>query len=609
MRSRTKMLLQIILIAVVVAGANCVTATRSLPSGPWTSLSIWDWTNPSHWSGAVVSPWLGATAGGSNPPGYSCPKSDGWELYARRLYPGDEGIYASTDPSLTGALYFALYNKFTGILRVFSYRASGCDDYKKYLGSVTIQDDQKNIVTGNHFNQGSEDDLGHSRTMNDAPREGKRVFSSADASIGPWQSFDFQMNYEPTTMSRRYLNFNIDGLYDQNISLSGNLWGDIITPGSSPNSSWSGFMDNLISSSASQGVKYVSGEANSWGSASAFKICGSISKGRSALCDAGLMTGMVSLLIGEAIAPGLGSLIAAAGITGSSTPTYSVSKLDAKITLNGVIETQKSLAGLGFRIGLTNNQFESYSQTQGALDVPYYVSSRTTKGLPVPPLGILNVLSKPKVYAQCEWVPSNYFALSYRGYSVGSSDLINIDQYSKHVFRVEDMVSAGKIIVNPHSGYQIKRVTYAIQENTWLSANYGNMYQGGSLYNMQLMTSKFSPGGANDIIIDVGGGAAPPINRVSDAGNWISPSNIPTGYDQKALIEVSVLIELFNPTENRDYIAVWTFKDPPFEYVPKYSAFVSPRGRALNSASWGSILAPASISGTRKFVKMVSLED
>ncbi len=227
----------------------------------------------------VYMPWSGQS-GSYIDPGLmqDYHQVDGWNLVYDTFGPT---VIPTIQNQPAGGLYFALYNRFKGLLRFYLYIPSG------YFGSSTDIIHSLSVISKN--NTGSKmlnfegTDL-TTATQNN-PVVSKTNNNGVNAS-GGWYAMQYELAYDPTFASSQYSNlsfgWNLSTNSISNISLSGTqqgtITGDITTPASGFN--WQGALSNLIPIAAEVVSIGASGFSNTQpaplGSAAAGGLAGNI---------------------------------------------------------------------------------------------------------------------------------------------------------------------------------------------------------------------------------------------------------------------------------------------------------------------------------------------
>jgi hypothetical protein len=211
-----------------------------------------DWDNPSTTtmpvaanSPVVYVPWR-SNGGTPLDPGIvdDYHKSDGWELVYNSFAPdnfptaGTAGVMATSSGQPAGGLYFALYNRYRGILRYYLYIPPGLfgssTQISHGLGIYTTGNTSKMLnFEGVDIVDPSNNSTGFTKTNKD----GVSV-------TGGWYAMQYQLAYDPAFANTSYPNpgfswnsrsVSITQIYSEGVEI-GSLKGTIVTP--KPDFNW-----------------------------------------------------------------------------------------------------------------------------------------------------------------------------------------------------------------------------------------------------------------------------------------------------------------------------------------------------------------------------------
>lgn len=450
----------------------------TIPVAP-APIGTWDWTSDNSFS-TYATPWGGNTANGALGVYERDLPSEGWILYDRRLFAGDHGLSSSNIIDEAGALYFSLYNKFTGALRIFHVHSSISGITGKYA-TIKITNSGSPYSSYGFINQSMQGNLfnssgpnGYTSTQaNPAIPSTQTAYSpgqtagSADGNTAqPWWVFDFQLDYDPIGVSeRRFFYLDIRSRTTTELQLSGTLKGTISDVVNTPN--FGPVLDVGLNAIKDFGPKFLG-------------------KGITELTK--YLPGGDSLLsylnknnmdIAEPIAKGLvnAGISSATHAVGTTQSTTLASIFSADLEISGTLKTD---AYLGPQLmGVFEPILPANDPAAPA------ISKNQTNNAGLISLGLVSYTRAPKV-----WVYSGGNTLtSERGvFGNGSGNLI--PALGNHEFKIEDPWCSGLIRVNPASGNRIMDVTTAISETNWSYATNG--YLGLIFWDLEKKTSDFS---------------------------------------------------------------------------------------------------------------------
>lgn len=167
----------------------------------------WDWREDESfkdWDGnQIPAPWyqefhMGVDLAEAN----RCQPSDGWALYIKRMEASDWNTKEKSQDTAPENPYFALYNRYTGVLRLFMYMG----------GNNTIGEDYFTINNRIQYTVGSTADAGlflqdagdYSYPLSEKSanlNENKINFFQFEAVYKKWIVLDYVLSYDPTLSS------------------------------------------------------------------------------------------------------------------------------------------------------------------------------------------------------------------------------------------------------------------------------------------------------------------------------------------------------------------------------------------------------------------------
>ena len=325
---------------------------------------LFDWESatymPSLPANVVPMPWQGAVGGIDAGIVGDYKKADGWEL----VYNSFDNV---TSPTINkpGGLYFALYNKYRGLLRFYLYIPPGTATATSQIvhglslfGSGNSQ--MLNFESGSVISAGT-NTPGFAKTNNQQINL-----------LGNWVGMDYEIAYDPNTEKTTYpafgLQWNTKTLNITNLSLNGSQTGAIEGQITTPSN---GDVLSILNNVTQAGLTFASASAVN-------KLAGTASaEGKTFLSGVG--TAISNLLSGKIV----GFFSGLAG--GSSSNSQQVHlKMDTKISLQGTATNS---------IGISNPFFvlpgQSNSQTASGPNPNYNET-----------MGVFNLLDSPEVVAQ-----------------------------------------------------------------------------------------------------------------------------------------------------------------------------------------------------------------
>jgi hypothetical protein len=443
-------------VATVIQGLAGEDYARTVPRDPSGNIDAWDWTSSTAYGDAVsryVSPWSGSSSSGVLPVGETCPKTDGWELYHRRLFVGDENLLDGVlNP---GTRYFMLYNRFSGVLRLFFYDGQRRLDYNTAFASVQVEDRQRSATLaaqGDLFNHMESDTAGPISAAWNSTKV-LTALSSGSASVSnPWLVFDFRPDFDPFNRGPRFFHVRVFGKQSTSFDFSGELTGALTSTSTSPDwSSFGGVFGNGLSALGSVAVAAGGAHVGSIGA----KALGGYLTRNSTFAPITALGGILTrneakgtigkLLEDKALPAGFGFLVH--DVLGLNAPTkvsQSVSTLDARITLKGEGTQNNVIGDLTVGVADLGMQLEPAS----TLEVPYLARRKTLPGL-----GVIGIKRPPRVWALARTQTNPPPAY-------GTSTYVGAE------YHVENAVAADLIQLNPYAGSSMKvvNVSYAVRQ-------------------------------------------------------------------------------------------------------------------------------------------------
>lgn len=187
----------------------------------------WRWNDPSGYKDfhgfTILPPWFAGENFGINVTNYHHPRQDGWELVSKRMECSDYQISCNLPSQSTDTRYFphfALYNRYTGILRLFIYINN-----PNFTGSKEL------IVTTQVKDNGYSSSYGLSLNESgiSADLTNKTVDQNIQTSILPrysnkWAVIDRHLSFDPSTQPNNiHLDVYLDEKYEAEIELEGSF--------------------------------------------------------------------------------------------------------------------------------------------------------------------------------------------------------------------------------------------------------------------------------------------------------------------------------------------------------------------------------------------------
>lgn len=197
-----------------------------------SNLLSWDWRvdeNFKDWNGnQIPSPWYqefhrGVDLAEAN----RCQPSDGWELYIKRLEASDWTSQAVSQNNTTTTPenpYFALYNRHTGVLRLFVYLGGDNtvgEDY--FVVNNGIETSNEETVDTGLFLHDSGDHAYSLSEKNAKLNENKITSFQFAAVYNKWIVQDYILSYDPelSTYNNIFLRVDIGAVKESDIALTG----------------------------------------------------------------------------------------------------------------------------------------------------------------------------------------------------------------------------------------------------------------------------------------------------------------------------------------------------------------------------------------------------
>ncbi|MBE5320555.1 hypothetical protein IM793_15415 [Pedobacter sp. MR2016-19] len=383
---------------------------------------IFDWEKttymPSNPANVIPMPWIGSVGGiDANIVG-DYKKADGWEL----VY---DTFDSNTSPSQIkpGGLYFALYNKYRGLLRFYLYIPPGTITASSQIlhglslfGNSNSQ--MLNFESGGITNAG-EAISGFAKTNNQQINL-----------MGNWIAMDYEIAYDPnisnTTFPSFGIQWNTKTVNITNFNLNGTQTGSINGTITSPTS---GDITSILNVATKAGLTFAgaSGVQALLGKASTEAEKGFYNSISGAITNllSGKMSGFFSALVG-----------------GSSSNTQQVRlNMDTKIELQG---TATNSSGLSNSFLVLPGQ--SNSQVADGL-IPQYNQT----------MGIVNLLNAPEILAQNYHVFSTFrgphsakWKFKFNDNNLPKNNLV----FNPEILRIADIenIKEDLLVLNPTLG-------------------------------------------------------------------------------------------------------------------------------------------------------------
>ncbi|MBN9380430.1 MAG: hypothetical protein J0H74_06675 [Chitinophagaceae bacterium] len=390
--------------------ASVIQTSTGTRDGLPTYFFHWESANlmpvPSGSSQTIWVPWGNlATKAFSPDIMYDMQPADGWQLVYNEFDP--------TLPALPNNPCFVLYNKFSGILRIYVYVTTNGFVPSDYL--TTGLSLNPNTISSTMLNFIGQDfiDVNTHRT----------VFTKIEPyqmATGAWYAAQYEIAYDPNIATSSYtqvgLNWSLKWTYVTQISLGGDIQGTIKGTISTPAS---GFDLSGLASNAATGALEASGLSifqNNAGNDPAHPGTGN-HLGLPANVFESMQSGLSSGLSG--VVKNIFS-----GIFGSGGSTQNVDlTLNAKITLTGsATQSGALIPDPGLTVGLPGT---TNSQSVQGLN-PYYNS----------PMGVFNISATPKLIVTDQ--------LATTGVSIGYGATSRAD---KHTYSIDH--SSFQVLYNP----------------------------------------------------------------------------------------------------------------------------------------------------------------
>ncbi len=424
-----------------------------IPPAPAQS---WDWTNDDSFS-SYGSPWDPASSNFGTIVGERDLPKDGWILYDRRLFVGDRNIISGQTVPGAGSLYFILYNKFSGVLRLFYLSSDPLAPSTGVYASLKVTDGGTRISSQSGvplqmglFNSGTND--GYSYALDgSAPAIVKKAYappSSSGGSGNPWWVFDFQIDYDPNSAGeRRYFSIDIRAVSSSSITLNGQLSSTLYSI--STNRDLGMMMIPLAL--GFQALNMVAPTIIS-------KSFGLMFNGFS---DGGVLGELLrdnkdeisKEIAKKMVAGGVG--FAQSLVAKTETSLQAASFLEGNFNASGDFTTDYSTGAAA--VGLFDPEFPSS-------DLYAPIISKNSGSYPeLQRLGLLGVKRVPKV-----WVYTGWSHITNEGYVFAGANTMAFVP-NVHKFKVEDPFCADLVAVNPGSDNLLYDVSTAVSELNWNS--------------------------------------------------------------------------------------------------------------------------------------------
>lgn len=588
----------------ITSGYSNSEYNNMVPYDPTGGMATWDWTIDGNYSDrdgvgyAYITPWTNAATAGVIPVGDRCSKTSGWELYDRRLFVGDNGLYRNNNPNEVGTRYFVLYNKFTGILRYFIYSKVSIAAATAYFATLSIVDRNH---AGSESIQGGLFDLGadNGAVWTDRSSRALKSQTSLLTGNGQWQVFDFEIAYSPNLTGNRYLKFRLYSRDITSITLDGSIKGALTS--TSSRSDWSSLsgmimngMDMALTQAPIPGIAKITGKGvtsiTNWLKGNNDTWLAKQLEDNQGSIDAYIRNTAAPKALGWATH----SLLKVNGPTTQVTQTLAT--LDAAINLNGHAETDKEIQN-AITVGV--------AEPANAIDdVPngWTSSVFAFKQFKANGIGAIGFRRAPKVWVYSpytqEEIESRMHLLWFIRYEGRTGEVWapKIPSLNKHEFIVEDILCAGAVKINPWSMAKVDDYGYAIQEQAWNQVSqYRATYRAGdriwnTLNNLSIRTT---PTNNTEWIINWEN-ALPPLHRAFENRRSTTP---PSGSKYAALSTVlnrndvidaekkwdistfsfitpSITLKLSDNKGNTRSIS-GSFRSPEIVYIHDYNQFLA----------------------------------
>ncbi len=329
-------------------------AVNSIPSYPFENWETIDYMPGT----SIPMPWNNGPATGFQADiRYDFKRSEGWNVLYNAFNPNPSLLMPNP--------YFILYNRYRGLLRIYTYVNTNGFLNSDYLTSKLSL--SPNIVNSSMLNY-----IGHDIIDLSTNQPAANKVEAAKMSPGTWYASQFEMAYDPKVASSTYTNLGLQWAIGWNSISQMTIFGTD-----------SGTVKGTITTPATPGWNLASIGKNLFQGALEF---GGLSEFTNVFGKGDELDPM-----GKAISSGISSALSGSvknifsGIFGGSASTQQVAlTISTNIKLNGTSTSSGSLNGSGWQIGMPGT---SNSQSAPGI-VPAYDY----------PLGIFSLSNKPTVY-------------------------------------------------------------------------------------------------------------------------------------------------------------------------------------------------------------------
>lgn len=403
---------------------------------------VWDWTDDDNFKNfngnQIPTPWPADFHSGIDlTQADRCPFSEGWRLYIKRLeaedYSGKAKSEITTQDTQPEYPYFALYNKYTGILRLFVYmggdNTAGEDNFIFNAG-ITDGAGTPNKDVGLFLNNSDQ----FASSLEDKSSEYNQGHLTIFRAVyKKWMVTDYELSYDPglSGYSNTYFTVNLDARDIEDISLSGDFQFTVeeftTDKKNVVNSALNGnYNSSYDYSQRIAGLEKFKNTLKDDGNKSGGKIKNSLANFADAIDP-------VSGLAEKLSIPGASYINSFTNTFGSSSSSiqFSVSYSDGvgDINLNGNIVDNIGITDLQFGLPLVSGLEEA--------DSPTYQKQ----------LGLFSLDHKPQVQISKEQFGDHY---EFKGQSLtGYHEAVYID--------LKDI----SISINPESNMELKKIAYS----------------------------------------------------------------------------------------------------------------------------------------------------
>lgn len=577
----------------------------SVPSAP-AAPSEWDWTKNESFP-TYGSPWSPSATNWAVYVGERCLPSDGWVMYDRHMFAGDYQLIQGQILSGAGTLYFILYNKYTGILRLFQFVTKPYENVNSLEAVLRISSktNSPNNSSGVPMQAGMlnfSEEGGYSQIASYRSSYARSLVSKTPhvGASNSWWVFDFPLTaYDPIGAGeKRYFSIEVRALTASQLSLSGRIAGDLGTVSTGVDRGW---LQMPLSFGLEAAKKFAPGYIGT-----GIDWFAKVLKGVSDENNYGRKIGNLLKENNSEITKESAKLLLEAGV--SQIDNYVAERaqvrqvtgfLSAEISLSGTITTS-AVAGVPVS-GVLEPIFGA-----GDPEAPVLVKNRGD----LDRLGLVAFSKVPKI-----WVYANEYSTVRDERGVFDGYNATTFTPNRHEFKVQDPWCSGSILVNPGSKLIVRDVQTAVNETNWdgvakigTPATDGNFY----FYGLRKKVTDFStdvwvntwpgtgylPDYANNRFqktpilphvtnlefpyLDDRTGAWDYLYRYNQAGQRVKigyhfrerggRTELGEEYSAIAPLAVSVLVKLTGPAGVRHQM-VWTFRANEVEYVASRAAF------------------------------------